>query len=274
MCEGGELLERMLHRCRSPHLYLRTCSSVPTPCWPQLCSVGVQRGAVLGGGRHCGGPPGAQHRGLLPSAGRGAQGPQTRGGHTRILAYRHIGYSGRYSGAPPSAVAQNFLFKTRDEYSPIRAIDFGLSDFLKPGEQSLEPRGWKGRRSGRADLPPSLPPDQRLNDIVGSAYYIAPEVLHRSYASEADVWSVGVISYVLLCGSRPFWAETESGIFRSVLKLEPSFSDLPWPSLSPSAKEFVKGLLHKDLRRRPTAAQALSEGGRWGGGRRGGRPSS
>jgi len=58
--------------------------------------------------------------------------------------------------------------------------------------------------------------DQRLNDIVGSAYYVAPEVLHRSYSVEADLWSVGVISYILLCGSRPFWARTESGIFRSV----------------------------------------------------------
>ncbi|XP_074585440.1 CDPK-related kinase 1-like isoform X1 [Curcuma longa] len=126
---------------------------------------------------------------------------------------------------------ENFLFTSGDEKSTLKAIDFGLSDFVKP--------------------------DERLNDIVGSAYYVAPEVLHRSYGTEADMWSIGVIAYILLCGSRPFWARTESGIFRAVLKAEPSFDDPPWPSLSSQAKDFVKKLLNKDYRKRMTAAQAL-----------------
>lgn len=99
--------------------------------------------------------------------------------------------------------------------------------------------------------------DEKLNDIVGSAYYVAPEVLQRSYGTEADVWSVGVIAYILLCGSRPFWARTESGIFRAVLKTDPSFDEGPWPSLSSEAKDFVKRLLNKDPRKRMSAAQAL-----------------
>ncbi|KAF8398214.1 hypothetical protein HHK36_017140 [Tetracentron sinense] len=127
---------------------------------------------------------------------------------------------------------ENFLFSSKDESSPLKAIDFGLSDFVKP--------------------------DERLNDIVGSAYYVAPEVLHRSYGTEADMWSIGVIAYILLCGSRPFWARTESGIFRAVLKADLSFEEAPWPSLSSDAKDFVKRLLNKDYRKRLTAAQALS----------------
>ncbi|XP_062176880.1 CDPK-related protein kinase-like isoform X1 [Alnus glutinosa] len=127
---------------------------------------------------------------------------------------------------------ENFLYTSKDENSKLKAIDFGLSDFVKP--------------------------DERLNDIVGSAYYVAPEVLHRSYSTEADVWSIGVIAYILLCGSRPFWARTESGIFRAVLKADPSFDEAPWPSLSSEAKDFVKRLLNKDPRKRMTAAQALS----------------
>lgn len=97
-----------------------------------------------------------------------------------------------------------------------------------------------------------------MNDIVGSAYYVAPEVLHRSYGTEADMWSIGVIAYILLCGSRPFWARTESGIFRAVLKADPNFDEAPWPSLSADAIDFVKRLLNKDYRKRLTAAQALS----------------
>uniref|UniRef100_A0A2P2MDY8 non-specific serine/threonine protein kinase n=3 Tax=Rhizophora mucronata TaxID=61149 RepID=A0A2P2MDY8_RHIMU len=127
---------------------------------------------------------------------------------------------------------ENFLFTSKEENSPLKAIDFGLSDYVKP--------------------------DERLNDIVGSAYYVAPEVLHRSYGTEADMWSIGVIAYILLCGSRPFWARTESGIFRAVLKADPSFDENPWPSLSPEAIDFVRRLLNKDFRKRLTAAQALS----------------
>lgn len=93
---------------------------------------------------------------------------------------------------------------------------------------------------------------------MGSAYYVAPEVLHRSYGTEADMWSIGVIAYILLCGSRPFWARTESAIFRVVLKADPNFEDEPWPSLSAEAKDFVKSLLNKDYRKRMTAAQSLS----------------
>ncbi|KAL6572920.1 hypothetical protein OROHE_002396 [Orobanche hederae] len=126
---------------------------------------------------------------------------------------------------------ENFLFTSKEENSLLKAIDFGLSDFVKP--------------------------DERLNDIVGSAYYVAPEVLHRAYSTEADVWSIGVIAYILLCGSRPFWARTESGIFRAVVKAEPTYEEQPWPALSSEAKDFVKRLLNKDPRKRMTAPQAL-----------------
>ncbi|XP_009366623.2 CDPK-related kinase 3-like [Pyrus x bretschneideri] len=127
---------------------------------------------------------------------------------------------------------ENFLFATRSEDADMKLIDFGLSDFIRP--------------------------DERLNDIVGSAYYVAPEVLHRSYSLEGDIWSIGVITYILLCGSRPFWARTESGIFRAVLRADPSFDELPWPTMSLEAKDFVRRLLNKDYRKRMTAVQALS----------------
>ncbi|XP_013637042.1 PREDICTED: CDPK-related kinase 1-like isoform X2 [Brassica oleracea var. oleracea] len=126
---------------------------------------------------------------------------------------------------------EHFLFSTKDETSPLKAVGFGFSAYVKP--------------------------DERLNDIVGSSLHVAPEVLHRAYGTESDMWMVGVMTYVLLSGSRPFWAPTENELFRAVLKTEPSFEEAPWPSLSPDAVDFVKRLLHKDYRKRLTAAQAL-----------------
>ncbi|XP_044470059.1 calcium-dependent protein kinase 28-like isoform X2 [Mangifera indica] len=127
---------------------------------------------------------------------------------------------------------ENFLFKSTKEDSPLTATDFGLSDFIKPGK--------------------------RFQDIVGSAYYVAPEVLKRKSGPESDVWSIGVITYILLCGRRPFWDKTEDGIFKEVLRSKPDFRRKPWPTISNSAIDFVRKLLVKDPRARLTAAQALS----------------
>lgn len=127
---------------------------------------------------------------------------------------------------------ENFLFKSTKQDSPLKATDFGLSDFIMPG--------------------------RKFKDIVGSAYYVAPEVLKRKSGPESDVWSIGVITYILLCGRRPFWDKTEDGIFKEVLRSKPDFRRKPWPSISDSAKDFVKKLLVKDPRARLTAAQALS----------------
>ncbi|KAL2907102.1 Calcium-dependent protein kinase 16 [Bienertia sinuspersici] len=127
---------------------------------------------------------------------------------------------------------ENFLFKSQKEDSSLKATDFGLSDFIKPG--------------------------RKFTDIVGSAYYVAPEVLKRKSGPESDVWSIGVITYILLCGRRPFWDKTEDGIFKEVLRNKPDFRRKPWPTISNGAKDFVKKLLVKDPRARLTAAQALS----------------
>ncbi|KAI5058272.1 hypothetical protein GOP47_0026442 [Adiantum capillus-veneris] len=127
---------------------------------------------------------------------------------------------------------ENFLLQNKSDDSPLKATDFGLSVFFKPGDV--------------------------FKDIVGSAYYVAPEVLRRHYGPEADVWSVGVILYILLSGVPPFWAETEQGIFDTILKGQIDFSGDPWPSISHGGIDLVKKMLNQDPKARLTAAQVLS----------------
>ncbi|CAA3015823.1 calcium-dependent kinase 26-like [Olea europaea subsp. europaea] len=126
---------------------------------------------------------------------------------------------------------ENFLFVNEEEDSPIKTIDFGLSIFFKPGDI--------------------------FNDVVGSPYYVAPEVLSKRYGPEADVWSAGVMIYILLCGVPPFWGESEQEIFEEVVHGDIDFSSDPWPSISESAKDLVKRMLVRDPKRRLTAHEVL-----------------
>lgn len=130
---------------------------------------------------------------------------------------------------------ENFLFTTRDESSKIKAADFGLSQFFTHGKP--------------------------FKSLIGSAYYVAPEVLNRSYGPKADIWSLGVCLYVMLCGSPPFDGDGEDDIFDKILYHDPDFSQSPWPKVSSHAKVLVKNLLQKNPDRRPDTKAILQH--RW-----------
>ncbi|XP_078163572.1 calcium-dependent protein kinase 26-like [Carex rostrata] len=127
---------------------------------------------------------------------------------------------------------ENFLLANRDDDLSLKAIDFGLSVFFKPG--------------------------QVFSDVVGSPYYVAPEVLRKHYGPEADVWTAGVIIYILLSGVPPFWAETQQGIFDAVLKGAIDFDSEPWPVISGSAKDLIRRMLNPRPSERLNAHEVLS----------------
>ena len=130
---------------------------------------------------------------------------------------------------------ENFLLSSDKEDATIKAADFGLSQFFISGKP--------------------------FKSLIGSAYYVAPEVLNRSYGPKADMWSLGVCLYVMLSGSSPFEGEGEGEIFDKILYREPDLSSKPWPSVSTHAKALVRTLLQKNPDRRPDPQAVLQH--RW-----------
>lgn len=126
---------------------------------------------------------------------------------------------------------ENFLLTSKKSDGYLKLADFGLSTFFKPGE--------------------------RFHELVGSPYYVAPEVLKKDYDQAADMWSLGVILYILLSGLPPFWGKNEEEIFGMVLKGKLDFSTDPWPRVSENAKDVITKLLTMDAAKRPTARDIL-----------------
>lgn len=131
---------------------------------------------------------------------------------------------------------ENFLFSSKDENAIIKIIDFGLSrhDDMKAGI---------------------------MNTKVGTPYYVAPEVLNREYTKSCDIWSIGVITYILLCGYPPFYGDTDNQIFDSVRTARFDFPSPDWDGISDSAKDFICSLLKRDPSKRLSASDALNH--RW-----------
>ena len=127
---------------------------------------------------------------------------------------------------------ENIMLSTTDENSDIKIIDFGLAKkFLAAGEQK--------------------------NTIIGSSYYVAPEVLQRNYGLSCDIWSCGVILFMLLSGKPPFDGANEVDVYKSIIKTQYSVEGPEWAKVSDEGKEFVKLLLNPDSATRVTAQQAL-----------------
>eukprot|EP00210_Caulerpa_lentillifera_P008598 g8202.t1 len=127
---------------------------------------------------------------------------------------------------------ENFLLTKKDPaVQELKLTDFGLSVFFTYGA--------------------------RFKDLVGSPYYVAPEVLKNDYSHQADMWSLGVILYIMLSGLPPFWGDTEEQIFRMVLQGNLDFQTEPWPSLSADAKDCVRKLCTMDPSKRSTATEIL-----------------
>lgn len=131
---------------------------------------------------------------------------------------------------------ENVVFVTSKIDSPVKLIDFGLSRRYTKDSNFMTTK-------------------------VGTTTYVAPEVLSGEYTQSCDVWSIGVIAYILLCGYPPFDGVTERITYQNIFTGHFTFPLPGWGKISCSAKEFICFLLTVDQFERPTASEAMEH--RW-----------
>ena len=99
--------------------------------------------------------------------------------------------------------------------------------------------------------------NDKLHTILGTPYYMAPEVLKGDYNEKCDIWSIGAITYYLITGTEPFKGDTSNQIFSRILYTEPDYSPSKFWNTSSVLLNFLKQCLSKEPSTRPTAMEAL-----------------
>ncbi|GAB5359018.1 hypothetical protein AAMO2058_000508500 [Amorphochlora amoebiformis] len=127
---------------------------------------------------------------------------------------------------------ENLLVEKKEGDMRIYVTDFGLSQFAKD--------------------------DEAISAAGGSICYMAPEMIDSDkFTNSVDIWGIGVITYVMLSGSLPFFDRTEDKLMDKIVKEPVKFTATRWTKVSPEAIHFVKQTLTKDPDRRPTIKQVL-----------------
>lgn len=126
---------------------------------------------------------------------------------------------------------ENFLLDNNTETANLKLIDFGAADFCLPG--------------------------QKIVKKIGTSYYIAPEVIDQSYTEKCDIWSAGVILFIMLSGSPPFDGSNDVEILNNVKKGKYFFNGKDWDGISSGAKDLIRKLMDFNQNTRITAKDAL-----------------
>lgn len=127
---------------------------------------------------------------------------------------------------------ENIMFESKDPDAEIKLIDFGLSKSYSPQ-------------------------NKYMSEGVGTIYTMAPQVLRGVYTSQADLWSSGVVAYMLLSNTKPFYGKKRRHVVSKILQGNYNFYSKIWNKRSDESKAFVRSLICVDPKKRLTADKAL-----------------
>lgn len=125
------------------------------------------------------------------------------------------------------------MFENKNDEAEIKVIDFGLSKKFLNSQIGI------------------------MHEGVGTLYSMAPQVLQGVYTSQADMWSVGVITYMLLASHRPFYNKRRKVMIDKIMRADYNFEKDYWMSVSDEAKDMIDHLLVLDPKKRMDATKAL-----------------
>ena len=126
---------------------------------------------------------------------------------------------------------ENLLLTKKDNINHIKLIDFGTSTTFEEDDCFMNP--------------------------LGTCYYIAPEALRREYDEKADIWSCGILLYILFCGYAPFNGNTDAEIYCAILQKNLVFDSTDWENVSHEGKDLIRNMLNKDPFERYSADQCI-----------------
>lgn len=127
---------------------------------------------------------------------------------------------------------ENVLFVSEDEDSDIKLTDFGFANFYSPSNKFVA--------------------------ACGTPLYVAPEILERrAYDCQCDIWSLGVVVYIMLCGYPPFYGEEEEELYYRIKHAYYDFISPHWDHISDNAKDFIQNCFQLDPSKRIKAKDAL-----------------
>ncbi|PHJ19363.1 calcium-dependent protein [Cystoisospora suis] len=126
---------------------------------------------------------------------------------------------------------ENWVYRDSSDDAPLKLIDFGFSRIFHPGAL--------------------------MTAMHGTVYYVAPEVMDGKYNEKCDLWSIGVIVYMLLSGSPPFTGQDDQDILIKIRRCAYTMDGPRWRGISDQAKDFIRSVLMRNPEARPSAEDAL-----------------
>ena len=126
---------------------------------------------------------------------------------------------------------ENILLDKKKNINTIKLIDFGTAQKFQKGK--------------------------KMTSVIGTPYYVAPEVLKGSYDEKCDIWGLGVIMFILLSGTPPFNGKDDDVIMKAVIKGKYEYKPMKWANVSSEAKDLIDQMLVKDPADRISAQDAL-----------------